>query len=350
MNLRNIHSMNLPKAVLYAVAITLLLCVMASCKEDNTSMKPVVEKTLSASDPAPFGWATQNGGTTGGAGGSTVVVTTSSQLSSALAAAGKSIIYVQGTITGYVNFKVSSNKTIFGLPGSVIQGYLSLNGVSNVIIRNLNIRGQSCPDYNTCKDGKDGVHMDGGTHNVWLDHLDVADGQDGNCDITDASDFITISWTKFSYTYAKEHAFSNLIGNVDNNTADIGKLNVTMHHNWWADNIQERQPRLRYGKIQVANNLFTSTIASYAVGAGMSGNVRVEGNIFKSSTTTPIETTFNGTTNYTAILGINNVGPSGANQTHGTAFTPPYSLTIDATTNLETTLRQSAGATLPDPR
>jgi pectate lyase len=192
-----------------------------------------------------YGWASQSGGTTGGDGGPSVLVTTSSQLSAALAKSGKYVIYVQGTITGYSTYNVTSNKTIFGLPGATVQGYFNLVGISNVIMRNLIVRGQSCSSYNACKAGIDAIHLEKSTHHVWLDHMDIADGQDGNCDITHACDFITISWTKFHYTYVKQHAFSNLIGHVDGNTEDIGKLNVTFHHCWWADNVIERQPRVR---------------------------------------------------------------------------------------------------------
>ena len=296
-----------------------------------------------------YGWATQNGGTTGGEGGTSVVVSTSAELSTALAKPGKYIIYVKGILTSFNVFNVTSDKTIFGLPGATIEGYLNLVGVSNIILKNLTIRGEQCASYNLCKAGIDAVHIEGGTHHVWLDHMDIADGQDGNCDITHACDFITISWTKFHYTYLKQHAFSNLIGHVDGNTEDIGKLKVTLHHNWWADNVMERQPRVRYGKVHIANNLYTSTSSTYIAGAGDSANILVEGNIMKYLVSTPIETSFNGVTNYSAILARNNIGATGFNQVKNTAFVPPYQMPVEPTANLEATIRNCAGATLKDP-
>ena len=42
--------------------------------------------------------------------------------------------------------------------------------------------------------------MQKASHHVWFDHDDISDGSDGNLDITHASDYITISWTKFHYS------------------------------------------------------------------------------------------------------------------------------------------------------
>jgi pectate lyase len=314
------------------------------------SIAPVPSIAQNCNVSSLYGWASQNGGTTGGTGGSTVLVSTPSQLSAALAKSGKYIIYVQGTLTGYNTYTVTSDKTIYGLPGATIQGYLSLVGVSNVILRNLIVRGQKCADYNTCKAGSDAIHIESNSHHIWLDHMDIADGQDGNCDITHASDFITISWTKFHYTYLKQHAFCNLIGHVDGNTEDIGKLKVTFHHVWYADHIAQRQPRVRYGKVHVANNLYTSDSSLYLVGPGDMADVLVEYNVMKFLPAVPIYTAFAPVVNYTAVLSRGNVGIPGANQVHGTAFVPPYQMPIDSTIDLEASLRSCAGATLPDPR
>ena len=94
---------------------------------------------------------------------------------------------------------------------------------------------------------------------VWFDHCDISDGTDGNLDITNGSDFVTISWTKFHYTPrtdpsgndstgAEGHRFSNLIGSADNVPGDVGHLNITWHHDWWADNVNQRMPRSRPGR------------------------------------------------------------------------------------------------------
>jgi len=45
------------------------------------------------------------------------------------------------------------------------------------------------------------------------------------------------------------HRFSNLIGSGDNVLTDVGHLNVTWHHDWWAENVNQRMPRTRFGQI-----------------------------------------------------------------------------------------------------
>lgn len=293
-----------------------------------------------------YGWATQNGGTTGGSGGKSVEVTTMTQLNSEAQKTEKLVIYVKGTLAGSASIK--SNKTIFGLPGSKIQGKLSISGSKNVIVRNLIIRGNPCSTYDECKAGSDGVNLSGGSANVWLDHLDIADGQDGNCDITQASDFVTVSWCKFSYTYDKQHRFSNLNGSADDAFGDSTHLNITFHHNWWADRIVERQPRVRFGMIHVANNLYTSTTSNYIVGVGIQARVLVEGNLMKTSAT-PVQYFPGG--DPAKVLTRNNEGPAAANIENGIAFVPPYQMPVDSTSlSLETNILQCAGATLADPR
>jgi pectate lyase len=292
-----------------------------------------------------YGWATQGGGTTGGEGGKKVTVTTLADLNTQAQKTEKLIIYVKGNLTGAVSIK--SNKTVYGLPGASIKGKISISGSSNIIVRNLIIRGNTCGSYDDCRAGDDGITV-GGSHHVWLDHLDIADGQDGNCDITSGSDFVTVSWCKFWYTYNKEHRFSNLNSSADDALGDRGKLSITFHHNWWADRVVERQPRVRFGKVHVANNLYTSTTSNYIVGVGFEADMLVEGNIMKTAAK-PYQF-FLMAGNFTGLKTRNNQGPDSVNFYSGSAFVPPYALTIDnPTANLEQTLRQCAGATLPDP-
>ena len=226
------------------------------------------------------GFATQNGGTTGGKGYSEVTVDNVSDLKS-YAKAGNKIIYVKpGTYMGPV--EVGSNVTIYGYQGAIIAqpttgSAMKLSGSKNVIIRNLKFKGVGAHD----DDDEDCLQVNHESKNVWIDHVDVYDGHDGNLDITNASDYVTISWTKFSYTSASTgHQFSNLIGNSKTKTSDRGHLNVTIHHTWWADGVVERMPRVRFGKVHVANNLFDSKNASYCVRAAIEADIRIERNVF----------------------------------------------------------------------
>lgn len=291
-----------------------------------------------------YGWATQNGGTTGGNGGSVVEVNTMADLKTQLSKSGKLIIYVKGKLSG--SFSASSNKTIIGYPGAQVGG-ISLSGVSNVIIRNIIVRGAKCATYDECKAGTDAVSLNN-SHNVWLDHLDVADGQDGNMDITSGSDFVTVSYCKFSYTYDKQHAFSNLNGSADDATGDRGKLNVTFHHNWWADGIMERQPRMRFGKFHVANNLYTSQKANYVAGVGIEAKLLFEGNVSKA--TGAVVQYFPGGVVSNVLL-RNNSLILDTITTNGAGFVPTYKMPIDnPDALLESKLRSCAGATLGDPK
>jgi pectate lyase len=81
-----------------------------------------------------------------------------------------------------------------------------------------------------------------GAHHIWLDHLDIADGQDGNLDITQGGDYVTVSWTHFHYTYAKEHRYSNLIAGSDNEPNSVGKLHITYMTSHWGERVDQRQP------------------------------------------------------------------------------------------------------------
>lgn len=291
-----------------------------------------------------YGWATKGSGTTGGKGGKVVEVTTMADLKTQASKTGSLIIYVNGQLSG--SFSISSNKTVIGLPGAKVGG-ISISGVSNVIVRNLVIRGSKCNDYEACKAGSDAVSVSN-SKNVWIDHLDVADGQDGNLDITKASDFITVSWCKFSYTYDKQHAFSNLNGSADDDTGDRNRLNITFHNNWWADGIQQRQPRVRFGKIHVANNLYTSQKADYLVGVGIEAKVLIEGNIMKA-TGKPVEFFPGGQA--ANVLMRNNAGPADANSLTGSGFVPDYVLPVTTPSDeAEALLRRCTGATLQDPR
>ncbi|HEX2955875.1 MAG TPA: hypothetical protein VHO70_03555 [Chitinispirillaceae bacterium] len=294
----------------------------------------------------PEGWASQSGGTTGGgAGGTIITVSTMSQLQTEAKSSGKKILIVpKGTYTG--RLVVSSDKTIVGKePGVLIQGSVIVSGASNVILRNFAVKGDRCNSYDECKGGYDAMAIEKSAHHVWLDHLDISDGQDGNCDVTKAADFVTITWCKFWYSYMKEHRFSNLISSDDNVAEDKGKLNITYAYCWWADKVDQRQPRGRSGKVHVINNLYTSAEASYACGPGVDIQMLIENNVFKNGGSA-IEI-FDGTPK-PAFKSVGNTGTAkNINLNQGTVFTPPYTLSLKMNANeVESKVKPSAGNTL----
>ncbi|MDY6262836.1 MAG: pectate lyase [Fibrobacter sp.] len=301
------------------------------------------------------GFATQNGGTTGGKGKSEVTVDNVTDLK-AYAKAGNKIIYVKpGTYMGPI--EVGSNVTIYGYQGAIIAqpttgSAMKLSGSTNVIIRNLKFKGIGAHD----DDDEDCLQVNHESKNVWIDHVDVYDGHDGNLDITNASDYVTISWTKFSYTSASTgHQFSNLIGNSKTKTSDRGHLNVTIHHTWWADGVVERMPRVRFGKVHVANNLFDSKDASYCVRAAIEADIRIERNVFIGVQKALDLYTSDGAITAAQMIENYEENVKKTQAGTGTAFKPSYSMSLtDVSTQakayaLRDSIKLYAGATLPDP-
>src|SRR6185369_9667803 len=197
---------------------------------------------------------------------------------------GAAVIQISGTISGDVS--IGSNKTLIGACGgrATIRGHVELSGSQNVILRNLTVVGNNCSDSpSDCSAGQDAITVVRGAKHLWFDHCDISDGSDGNLDITHGCDDITISWTKFHYSGRRsgDHQFCNLIGHDDGNASeDTGHLNVTFDHVWWADNVAQRMPRVRFGKVHVVNSLNTAAGNDNGVGAGVDCNIRVENNVF----------------------------------------------------------------------
>ena len=298
---------------------------------------------------APVGWCTQNGGTTGGGNATPVTVSNISDLTSQANGSGSRVIYVSGTMGSGVSarVKVAANTTIIGLPGAKLFGGFDIKA-SNVIIRNMIVQGPGSVDV----DGVDCITIDGAsTNNVWIDHCDIYDGQDGDMDITNGASYVTVSWTKFHYTSASQnHQFCNLIGNSDSKTSDRGRLKVTMVYNWWTTGVVERMPRVRFGQVHVVNNLFDSPQTNYCVRAGIEADILVESNYF-DGVNDPIDLYEN---NFTAVTSRNNVYNSTTGNTagSGTSFTPAYSMNIAPAANVKALVSNAtcgAGATLPSP-
>jgi pectate lyase len=303
--------------------------------------------------PAPstlVGWATVNemnqNGTTGGGNATPVVVTSTADFNTQAAGTQARVIHVSGNLSG--NFTIGSNKTVIGVCGATLQGSVRISTSVNVILRNIKVVGNNCTDSpGQCSGGADAVSITNNSHHVWVDHLDVSDGSDGNLDVNAGSDLVTISWTKFSYSTrrtdpvqgASGHRFSNLVGSGDNVTTDRGKLRVTFHHNWWAQNVDQRMPRTRFGNIHVFNNLYTASGNSYCTNAGIETHVLVENNVYVG-VNNPLSPDANGDMLARGNLFQSTTGTTTAN---GDGFTPPYTYSLDATSNLRTTLEAQVG-------
>ncbi len=303
---------------------------------------PTIEYPNPPREEAPIGWASVNAdgqdGTFGGRAGEVVLVATAQALREAVSGAMPRIVRVTNSFdAGQV--AVGSNKTVEGAEGVTLRVALQVNGQSNVIVRDLTLRGNGCAGLTDCSAGSDVVEIRGSDH-VWFHHVDVADGDDGNLDIVRGSDYVTVSFSRFSYSNAnRQHRFSNLIGNGDDVPEDVGHLRVTWHDNWWAENVDQRMPRTRRGRIHVFNNLFTSVGNSYCTNAGFEASLLVENNIY-SGVNDPLDPTANGD-----MLARGNVfiDTEGTDEANGVGFVPDYEYTLDSTDGLEEQIRGAAG-------
>jgi pectate lyase len=220
-----------------------------------------------------------------------------------------------------VHVRVPANTTLFGLEGATLIGAWlhiepaidggdhpinqPMNQPMNVIVRNLNIEDTAdCfPEWSPT-DGAtgnwnaayDSVSIRHSTH-VWIDHNRFADARtrdesqptwfghvhqvhDGLLDITDESDYVTVSWNRFV-----SHDKAVLIGGSDDAAADAGKLRVTLHHNLF-ENVGQRMPRVRFGQVHVYGNLYKingKTNYRSSWGVGFESHLYAENNYFDLS-------------------------------------------------------------------
>ncbi len=305
-------------------------CASASCTAGKCN-------PVQASDEL-IGWATQGGTTTGGGTGTPVEVDTASELINAAKSSTTQVIRITGSLT-IPALVVASNKTLIGANASAtIVGGVEINGKSNIIIKNLKINGKT-----STVDG-DGMRITN-SHHIWIDHCEIWDSKDGNLDISEASNYITVSWTKFWYSSSpgdEAHRYSNLIGGGDGATGDAGKLKVTWHHNWWAARVYERAPRVRFGEVHVFNNYYSSSGNNYSIRAGYQSRIRVENNYFKG-VKNPHEVNEDSGTGQITASGNTYDGTSGSKTSNATVFTPPYSYTLDSASSIPAAVQAGAG-------
>jgi pectate lyase len=321
--------------------------------------------TVNANDSSsgPIGWASVASlgmtNTTGGGNATPVLATNIAHLKSLALDGTPRVILLSGTYTTGDNpVEINNNKTLLGMDRyATIQGGINVSaGHSNIIVRNISILGNG--QFATTTNGNEILPVDTiavrASHHLWFDHLNVADGPDGNLDLTTGTDFATVSWSKFWYADpTRAHRLSCLIGNGSTATTDTNKNNVTYHHNWFSTNVDQRMPRLLFGKGHVFNSYYSCTGNGYCVGTGSFASILVENNYFKNvknphqfQDTNPSFITALGNI-YDNTTGNANTGlgyPSSNPADNPAAFTnPPYPYTLDAAADVPGIVTLGAG-------
>ncbi|MGW6390427.1 pectate lyase family protein [Streptomyces sp. NPDC055103] len=357
--------MNRHKKLGVVAATALALTVTAPTAGAHTGHRPGADPAR-ATLPAGDGWASEGAGTTGGSAADAsrvTTVTTWEEFRAALEAPGTEprIVKVVGTLNatadgcaafeapgydfaryladydpavwGYENevsgpqeelraasataqgkaikVRVPANTTIVGVGrhAGITGGSLQVQGVDNVIIRNLALESPlDCFPQWDPTDGAtgawnseyDSLVVYGSTH-VWIDHNTFTDGahpdsslpsyygevyqqHDGELDVVRGADLVTASWNVFT-----DHDKTLMIGNSDSAGAtDRGKLRVTLHHNLF-DKVVERAPRVRFGQVDAYNNHFVVAGPSYvySLGIGLESQLFAEKNAFTVAADVP---------------------------------------------------------------
>ncbi|KAK6073875.1 pectate lyase B [Seiridium cupressi] len=320
-------------------ALAGLVAAVPTPTEDAPLDARAIEKRATITDAADVGYATQNGGTTGGRGGTTTTVSTLAQFTAAAGSSSSYVIVVSGAISGAAKVSVKSNKSIIGKSGSSLTGIgLTINGQSNVIVRNLKIS-KVLADYG------DAITIQA-SKNVWVDHVDVSsdlnngkDYYDGLIDVTHASDWVTIS-----NSYIHDHYKASLVGHSDSNgDEDTGHLTVTYANNYW-NNVNSRTPSFRFGTGHIFNNYYYA-LGDSGINTREGAQLLVESSVFESSATKAIFSDDSDEVGYAVVSDVA-LGGSTNTAATGTLKSVPYSYTKLGSGSVKASVKASAGQTL----
>ena len=238
----------------------------------------------------------------------------------------------------------NTRKIIIELTGDQSESYRR-SGIltvrqENIIIRNITFVGPGSIDVG----GYDLLSFNGAKH-CWVDHCAFSDGMDGNFDITQSSDFNTVSWCTFSYTERSYmHQNTNLIGYSDREPT--GFLNTTYAFNWWGQGCVQRMPMIRVGKIHMLNNYFSCTTAGNCINPRKNSEVLIEGNYFEKGVRRYYSQ--NDAISVTWADSNHAEEPNKAGQpiSIGTPVTVPYDYSVAPYADVPAAVKKHAGATL----
>jgi pectate lyase len=156
---------------------------------------------------------------------------------------------------------------------------------------------------------------------------------DGAVDVSNASDYVTLSYNVFG-----EHDKNNLIGSSSSAPGDEGKLRVTFSNNVFRD-IQSRAPRVRFGQVHLFNNYYVGSKSassyknSYSIGPGTNAKLLSNANVFEIAGAASCDAIIKnpgdataGTFRDSGSL-LNGVALGACSLSSATTWTPPYAFT-----------------------
>ena len=235
----------------------------------------------------------------------------------------------------------NTRQTIINMTGDEKETYresgvMSLKNCENIIIRNITFQGPGSIDVG----GSDLLSIVGGSRHVWVDHCDFRDGMDGNFDITQSSDFVTVSWCTFAYTERSYmHQNTNLVGYSDKEPK--GFLNVTYAYNHWGKGCHARMPMVRAGRIHMLCNYYDCLgNPSACINPRKNSEFLIEGNYFADG----IKKFFSEKDAEAWTWAETNHAPS-TPKSNG-KVSVPYQYNAIPTENVPTEIQAHAGATL----
>jgi len=185
-----------------------------------------------------------------------------------------------------------------------------------------------------------------GAQKVFITKCTFYNSSDELLSVVRGADYVTISWCKFYFTSTGSHNFAHRIGNRDDRTSDRGKLRVTLHHNWYSNNIKGRMPRVRYGQVHIYNCYYNSIGNDYCIGLRVECHIRVESCYFEKINDAWAD--YGGVSKKNGEIGWNNLMFVNCSQptfvkNSFPVFDPPYTYEMDSVEDVKSIVVAGAG-------
>lgn len=219
-------------------------------------------------------------------------------------------------------------------------GVFDFVGCSNIIIRNLDFAGPGSVDVG----GADLVTLNGCDH-VWVDHCRFTDGMDGNLDIVNSCDFVTVSDTHFRYTAKSyNHPLSNLTYGEEVTDGSPQKNNISWIRCLWDEGCLGRMPYTSFG-IHHILNCFWDCATGSTIDAHVLSKLLIENSYFASKVRRAISVRDDDV----LYEWRGSVWQGHSSPQSNASVSVPYDYTTMEVMAVPKTVRESAGPTIPEP-